>query len=211
MAPEELILNRAVVVTSALLYWGGVLLQARRVRRHIGKSPNLKPRGAKERLLWAGWMVVILGWMTQAFVIGRVEGSWLQLMSGLATPTGTALGIGFAVLGYAGTWWCYAAMGDRWRIGIDRKEKVALVESGPYRFVRHPIYLFQMVMLAGAFLLLPAALSLALVGLHWILVLIKAADEEAHFLTTQRDDYRQYLSRTGKLFPKLLRSTPRLQ
>ena len=205
MATEDLMLNRALVAASALVYWGGVLVQARRVRRHIGKPPNLKPRGAKERWLWTGWTFVIVGWMAQAFVIGRFGVSWLQIISSLTNPTGTASGIGLAVLGYTGTLWCYAAMGDRWRIGIDRKEKAALVSSGPYRYVRHPIYLFQMVMLAGSFLLLPAVLSLALVFVHLICVLIKAADEEAHLLATLGDEYRQYLSRTGRLLPRMFR------
>ena len=63
MPAETLFLNRAVVFASVLVYWGGVLVQARRVRRRIGKSPNLNPRGTKERLLWAGWMFVIIGWV----------------------------------------------------------------------------------------------------------------------------------------------------
>ena len=52
--------------------------------------------------------------------------------------------------GYLGTLWCYATMGDAWRMGINRAEKNELVNRGPYPFVRHPIYLFQIVMLAGS-------------------------------------------------------------
>ena len=110
-----------------------------------------------------------------------------------------------AAAGYAGTLWCYAAMGDLWRIGIDPTKKVALVSSGPYRFVRHPIYSFQMVMLIGAFWLLPAGFSLALVFVQLICVRIKAADEEAYLLTTLGEEYHQYLDRTGRLFPRVLR------
>lgn len=209
MATEALILNRVVVAASALVYWGGVLVQARRVRRHIGKSPNLKPQGTKERWLWTGWMLVIAGWLGQAFVIGRLDVSGLRLISSLTNRTGAGLGLGLVVLGYAGTWWCYAAMGDRWRIGIDRQAPAALVSSGPYRYVRHPIYLLQMVMLTGAFWLLPAGLSLALIFVHLICVLIKAADEEAYLLTTLGEEYRQYLSRTGRLFPQWPRNPSR--
>lgn len=204
MPAENLFLNRAVVFVSVLVYWGGVLVQARRVRRRIGKSPNLNPRGTKERLLWAGWMLVIVGWLAQAFLIGRLDVSGFRILSSLSNPIGLAIGLTVVALGYAGTLWCYAAMGDMWRIGIDRKNKAALVSSGPYRFVRHPIYLFQMVMLIGAFWLLPAGFSLALVFAHLICVLIKAADEEAFLLTTLGEEYRQYLARTGRLFPRVL-------
>jgi protein-S-isoprenylcysteine O-methyltransferase Ste14 len=204
MPADNLFLNRAVVFGSVLLYWGGVLVQARRVRRRIGKSPNLKPRGTKERLLWAGWMLVIVGWLAEAFLIGRLDVSGLRIVTGMSNTVGLVIGLSVVTLGYAGTLWCYAAMGDLWRIGIDHTKKVALVSSGPYRYIRHPIYSFQMVMLIGAFWLLPAGFSLALVFAHLICLRIKAADEEAYLLATLGDEYRQYLSRTGRLFPRVL-------
>jgi protein-S-isoprenylcysteine O-methyltransferase Ste14 len=70
--------------------------------------------------------------------------------------------------------------------------------------VRHPIYLFQIVMLAGAALLLPTVLSLLALILHVVCVWIKAADEEAYLLTVHGDIYREYLSRTGRLIPRLV-------
>ncbi len=204
MPAETLFLNRAVVFASVLVYWGGVLVQARRVRRRIGKSPNLNPRGTKERLLWAGWMFVIIGWLAQAFLIGRLDVAGFRLVASLSNAIAQVIGLTVVALGYAGTLWCYAAMGDLWRIGIDHSKKVALVSSGPYRFVRHPIYSFQTVMLIGAFWLLPAGFSLALVLAHLICVRIKAADEEAYLLTTLGDEYRHYLASTGRLVPRVL-------
>lgn len=204
MPAETLFLNRAVVFASVLVYWGGVLVQARRVRRRIGKSPNLNPRGTKERLLWAGWMFVIIGWLAQAFLIGRLDVAGFRLVASLSNAIAQVIGLTVVALGYAGTLWCYAAMGDLWRIGIDHTKKVALVSSGPYRFVRHPIYSFQTVMLIGAFWLLPAGFSLALVLAHLICVRIKAADEEAYLLTTLGDEYRHYLASTGRLVPRVL-------
>lgn len=204
MPAETLFLNRAVVFASVLVYWGGVLVQARRVRRRIGKSPNLNPRGTKERLLWAGWMFVIIGWLAQAFLIGRLDVAGFRLVASLSNAIAQVIGLTVVALGYAGTLWCYAAMGDLWRIGIDHSKKVALVSSGPYRFVRHPIYSFQTVMLIGAFWLLPAGFSLALVLAHLICVRIKAADEEAYLLTTLGDEYRHYLASTGRLIPRVL-------
>ena len=204
MPADNLFLNRAVVFVSVLIYWGGVLVQARRVRRRIGKSPNLKPRGTKERLLWAGWMLVIVGWLGQAFLIGHLDVVGFRILASLSNAIGLVIGLSVVALGYAGTLWCYAAMGDLWRIGIDHTKKVALVSSGPYRYVCHPIYSFQTVMLIGAFWLLPAGFSLALIFAHLICVRVKAADEEAYLLTTLGDEYRQYLARTGRLFPRIL-------
>jgi protein-S-isoprenylcysteine O-methyltransferase Ste14 len=164
---DEIFWRRAVVLASAVVYWAGVLVKARRVRWQIGKSPNLRPRGAKERLLWAGWFLVIAVWMVQPVLIGtRVTPVWLQLVSPLLHTSGLVLGVIMTCVGYAGTLWCYAAMGATWRIGINRREKNALVTRGPYSFVRHPIYSFQIVMLSGAMLLQPTVLSAAILGIH---------------------------------------------
>ena len=110
------------------------------------------------------------------------------------------------VAGYAGTLACYAAMGDTWRMGINRKEKNALVTPGPFRFVRHPIYLFQVVILAAVLFLLPTLLSFIILVIHLLCVLMKATDEESYLLNIHGEEYRKFLSRTGRLFPKLTKS-----
>jgi len=202
MATEGQILNRAVAFSSGLIYWAGVWFQARRIRRRIGRSPNLRPRGARERLLWVGWFFVVMIWILQPLVGGTVN-AWpgLRLNPALLQPAMSATGILIILAGYAGTLWCYAAMGDKWRIGIDRNEKNSLIRSGPYRSVRHPIYLFQMVMLAGVALLVPSVLSLFALLLHLLCVWVKARDEEAYLLGVHGAEYRDYLSQTGRLFP----------
>jgi len=198
--------RRAATFLSALIYWAGVYVQARRVRKEIGRSPNLKPRGPKEKLLWAGWFFVILIWLGQPFVIDRpgftaLVQTYKPALTNLTLIAGLLL-IGF---GYGCTLWCYAAMGNTWRIGINRKEKNLLVTRGPYRRVRHPIYLFQVMMLAGVVLLLPTVMSALILLVHLVCVLIKAHDEEAYLRTVHGQEYAEYLSRTGKLLPKLVK------
>jgi protein-S-isoprenylcysteine O-methyltransferase Ste14 len=210
MLTDDLFLRRAIVSASGLVYWIGVLIQARRVRRRIGRSPNLKPRGSKERLLWLGWFIVILTWIFQPILLkspsADKSGLWTLpagLWSALLSPITLVGGLVLVLGGYACTLWCYRAMGVSWRIGVNKSEKNALVTVGPYRSIRHPIYGFQIVMLAGALLLIPTVLSLAILVFHFICVLVKAADEEAYLLTVHGESYKEYMSRTGRLFPKL--------
>jgi protein-S-isoprenylcysteine O-methyltransferase Ste14 len=202
---HELFFRQVVVSASGIIYWAGVLIQARRVRRHIGRSPNLKPMGLKERLLWLGWFIVILAWVIQPVLLSTSP-AWpgLRLCNSLLTRVTFVCGLALVLAGYAGTLWCYRAMGDSWRIGVNRKEKNALVVLGPYRRVRHPIYFFQIVMLLGAALLLPTVVSLGILMFHLVCVLIKATDEEAYLLSAHGQPYREYLARTGRLLPKLL-------
>ncbi len=207
MTVEEFQWRRIVVGTSGLLYWGGVWIQARRIRKQIGRAPNLKPRGRREKALWLGWFVVIAVWVGQPFWIGSdVVQAVPSVFASLLHPAGLIPGLVLVGAGYAGTLWCYAAMGDTWRIGINRKERNTLVSHGPYRLVRHPIYLFQIAMLTGAALLLPTPASCFILALHGFCAFIKAADEENYLATVHGDAYRHYVSVTGGLFPRFFRN-----
>jgi protein-S-isoprenylcysteine O-methyltransferase Ste14 len=202
MTTEDLPLRRLAVCASGLVYWGGVMLQARRIRKQIGRSPNLKPRTSRERALWFGWFLVILVWIGQPLILNVMAAQpALALWPVLLHPVSLALGLTLVVLGYAGTLWTYAAMGNTWRIGVNPNEKTALVCHGPYRWVRHPIYGFQIVMLAGVVLLLPTPVSLATLTVHYLCARLKAADEENYLQRVHGGDYREYMARTGRLFP----------
>lgn len=204
MNGDELLCRRIVVGGAALIYWGGVFVQARRIRKRIGRSPNLKPRGAKECLLWAGWMLVVGAWIGQPLFVGRnLHLPGFQINESLLLPASLATGLALTIGGYAATLWCYRIMGNAWRIGINRQEKNQLVTRGPYQWIRHPIYAFQAVMLAGGILLLPTLCSFAILLIHLACVLAKARDEETYLLGVHGNAYRDYLARTGRLFPKL--------
>ena len=203
MPVDTLWLRKGLVIGSVLMYWAGVFIQVHRVRKHIGRSPNVRPRGWKERVLWLGWLLVVAGWFTQPFVIGKVNHPLFSLISFLINPIGFLLGLLLMLGGYAGTRWCYAALGDAWRMGVSRREKAALITHGPYRYVRHPIYLFQIMMLVGAILLLPTPLSFILLFVHLLCVFAKAADEEIYLLHVHGVEYQAYLSSTGRLLPRM--------
>lgn len=209
MTTDTLSLNRAVVFGSAVVYWGGVLIQARRVRRRIGRSANTRPRGIKEQLLWAGWFFVVAAWLALPFLsLGGKALPGTVIITSLVHPACRALGIIMMVAGYAGTLWCYAAMGNAWRMGINRAEKTELVMAGPYRLVRHPIYLFQAIMVAAIALLLPSLLAMTVLVVHLLCVATKAADEEAYLRTLMGQTYETYCARTGRWFPPLRRKDP---
>ena len=206
MTSEELLIRRTVVAASGIIYWAGVLINAWRVRRHIGRSPNLKPTGPKERLLWFGWLLVSAAWIAQPFLIGSPgTDRWLGIIPGFGGSFLLYPGLALIAAGYGATLRCYAAMGDSWRIGINQREKNALITAGPYRRVRHPIYLFQSMMLVGVAFLLPTAISLLTLGAHLCCVFVKAADEEEYLLAIHGSRYDKYRSETGRLLPRFRR------
>lgn len=178
-----------------------MVINARRVRRRIQRSPNLRPRGTKERLLYLAWLAVIAVWVAQPVVMALwLRWAWVRPLD---VGGWAALGAGavLVLLGQAGTIWCYRAMGSQWRIGVRPKERTELVQAGPYAWVRHPIYSFQMLMLLGVVVLLPTLLSLAALLLHIIACHIKALDEEAYLLGLHQQAYALYRRRTGRFAP----------
>ena len=207
MTIDALEARRAIVFASAVLYWTSVYVQIARVRRRAGRLPNVKPRGLKERLLWLGWIAVIVTWIAQPLALNRLDASppinIIQPLYGLAW---FIAGVALIICGHAGTYWCYAAMGDSWRIGVKKREKTVLVTSGPYAFVRHPIYAFQTMLLFGAALLLPTPLSFAAIAVQLTCAYVKAFDEEAYLLETHADLYSGYLARTGRFLPRLFKA-----
>ncbi len=203
MNPEELGSRVALSTGSGIVYWMGVYINALRVRRCTGRSPNLKPSGTRERVLWGSWFFVILNWIFLPLILKgplHYETSWTSLM---IEPPPLHAGLLLLLAGYGGTLWCYSALGYAWRIGVNSDEDVSLVTRGPYRFVRHPIYLFQTVMLLGVFLLLPVYGFLVVILVQFISAHVKAKDEESFLLGKTGDDYRAYMERTGRFLPRI--------
>jgi len=51
-------------------------------------------------------------------------------------------------------------MGTSWRVGVRETERTSLVTSGPFCFVRNPIFAFMLIACLGIAMLLPNVLTL---------------------------------------------------
>jgi len=203
MADNLFLLRKVLVAASAFLYWGTVILNMYHVRHSIGRFPNIKPKELREKILWLGWFFVIAGWIGQPFIIDAQEESGLfYLFSFFLQPVVIIGAVIMLIGGYLGTIWCYDVLGDSWRIGIDKRERITLVKHGPYRIVRHPIYLFQVIIVAGTLFLLPTPFSLVLLSVLIICVFLKTGAEEKYLANIYGDEYRDYSLQTGRFFPK---------
>jgi protein-S-isoprenylcysteine O-methyltransferase Ste14 len=108
--------------------------------------------------------------------------------------------------GIALCWWARVHLGRVWSQSVTRKEGHRIVDSGPYRFVRHPIYTGFIVIYGGLAVL--CASAVALVGFVVIAVglRIKARLEE-QFLSAELGAaaYGGYKARTPMLAPRMPR------
>jgi len=78
-----------------------------------------------------------------------------------------------------------------------------LLQKGPYRFIRHPIYLAFMLVATGFILL---ALNLVMLPLAYMFTATRyPKQEEPELIKLYGDAYREYQQRTGRFLPKFRR------
>jgi protein-S-isoprenylcysteine O-methyltransferase Ste14 len=107
-----------------------------------------------------------------------------------------ACGIGLAV-------WARLHLGRNWGMPMSQRLEPELVTSGPYRFVRHPIYTGLLTAMLGT------ALVNNLLGLIVVAVLVPyfyycGTVEERNLAATFPEAYPEYKTRTKMLIPFLL-------
>jgi protein-S-isoprenylcysteine O-methyltransferase Ste14 len=115
--------------------------------------------------------------------------------------------VGWILAGVCGagllfTWWARIELGSLWSGSVSRKDDHTVIESGPYRLVRHPIYTG---LIAAAFalgVLVSQAANLAGAALMALGFWLKARLEE-RFLSQELGEaaYADYRRRTPMLVP----------
>jgi protein-S-isoprenylcysteine O-methyltransferase Ste14 len=110
--------------------------------------------------------------------------------------------VALVVLGCLFAWWARLHLGSMWSISITRKVDHHIVDTGPYRLVRHPIYtglIFALLVTAAA---LGTPASFAGVALMIAGIIMKARLEEK-FLREEfeREAYNAYARRVPMLVP----------
>ena len=97
---------------------------------------------------------------------------------------------------------CWAKMGNAWRMGIDPNDKTQLVCTGPYAYIRHPIYALSSLLMLMTMLILPSPAMLMIGVVHLLLLQWEARREEEHLLASHGEEYRVYRARTGRFLPR---------
>lgn len=113
------------------------------------------------------------------------------------------LGIGMLTCSVVWLSWMFISLGRNLTDTVVTRKDAVFVESGPYRFVRNPMYtglLFAGFSLGAA---LANWLIAAFLSLVFALLALRTAREESYLIARFGDQYREYMKRVGRFFPKI--------
>jgi protein-S-isoprenylcysteine O-methyltransferase Ste14 len=114
-----------------------------------------------------------------------------------------AIGAVLFACGLALAIWARLNLGSNWGMPMTQRAEPDLVTSGPYRFVRHPIYSGLLLALLGT-ALVNSLLGLIVVALLVAYFYYSGTVEERNLTATFPVAYPEYKSRTKMLIPFLL-------
>lgn len=110
--------------------------------------------------------------------------------------------VALVALGIAIAWWARLYLGRLWSSSITRKADHHVVDTGPYRIVRHPIYFGLLLSLLATAAAKGTVLGLAGFALLLIGIVIKARQEERWLIQELGADlYADYRRRVPMLLP----------
>lgn len=160
----------------------------------MSRIPSLGPRGE-------GWVALQLGAIVLVVLSGRlgervvIGDDSLQATVALIGNLLVSLGLLILILGVA-----VLRGGGAFTVFPRPIEAGQLVESGPYRLVRHPVYSGLILASFGSILVRPSVLALVAAVLLFVVLDLKRRREE-EWLVERYAGYAAYRTRTKALIP----------
>jgi protein-S-isoprenylcysteine O-methyltransferase Ste14 len=135
---------------------------------------------------------------SKSFAFGRLA---IRMFS--PTPALDWTGVALTFVGSILAIWARLILGQNWSAEVSLKAGHELVRSGPYAYIRHPIYAGLLLAVIGTATILGEWRGLAAIALFAIAHGLKARKEERFLSAEFGEEYRQYRERTGSLLPRL--------
>jgi protein-S-isoprenylcysteine O-methyltransferase Ste14 len=143
------------------------------------------------RLFMLAGVLMFAGSLAEFFLRGQSWG-WPELIAGWIC------GVGSFVLRRR----AIAALGKFWSLHVEIRENHEFVQSGPFRWMRHPTYFSMILELLSVGLLLNAHYALLIMPIFFIPALaLRLRLEEAALVEKFGDAYRAYQKSTPVIIP----------
>lgn len=187
----------------ALTVFVAALSISARLRARARRDTGTIQRSQESRALIVGRLAVALPLFGSVLAYLLSPGSMAWASIALPSPF-RWLGVVLGLVVVPAVYWVLSTIGSNVSETVLTKEDHQLVTSGPYRWVRHPLYVVGIgvfvsigLMAANAFIL--GWTVVALISVRYVVV----PREESALVAKFGDEYRLYQARTGALLPKL--------
>jgi protein-S-isoprenylcysteine O-methyltransferase Ste14 len=152
-----------------------------------------------------GTMAVVGPLLLLSFVAFVVNPRWLDWSAVPVPAWMRIIGLPLGLAALAGFKWMFTHLGANVTSTSMPRAGATLVTSGPYRWVRHPMYAI-VALLSLATALLTASWFIAVCGLSaFVMLAARSRLEERRLVETFGDAYRRYQRTTPRLLPRVRR------
>ncbi len=186
---------------SLLVLFIAAFIMSKHFRGRADKQHGKMPRrgdGAAFLVPQAIITLATLGWLL-TFLIAPQWIAWSQVELPQWMRFAGA-GIGIVAIGLF--IWMFKHLGANVTATAQTRPDAQLVTTGPYRWIRHPMYAFGVIWFL-AIVVLTASWFIAITGTAgFCFLLIRCRREEANLIEKFGDEYRAYMHRTGRFLPR---------
>jgi protein-S-isoprenylcysteine O-methyltransferase Ste14 len=183
--------RETILLTIDLLIW--IIFVAYWLISAIGVKRNVKGTGWGRSFTIRIIAVIIIIFILQVTPVGQLLGDRFSYAVQVIGVILCAAGVAFAI-------WARYHLGRDWSGTPSMKEGHELVTSGPYKFVRHPIYTGVILALFGSGLV-NGIIWLAVFVIFTIVFLRRISIEERYMMQLFPDKYPEYKKHTKALIP----------
>lgn len=118
------------------------------------------------------------------------------------SPALGVIGLALTVAGLAFAMWARRHLGKNWSAVVTIRTDHELIRTGPYRFIRHPIYTGILLAMIGTALLVGEVRALLAVAIMALSFFFKARKEEVWLAREFGDKFEAHTKHTGMFLPK---------
>ncbi len=177
-----------------LVYFGVRLFYQRRIK---GGLEYTRVNEQQEKLLFRLFALAFL-LLPLYFLTPWIDFASLPLPGWLRWGGGVITLLGILLFG-----WAHQALGQNWTAVLALAKEHELVQAGPYRYARHPMYsAFFVIGIGFAFLSANGLIALVYLGPLLVMYVARVSPEEKMMIERFGEPYRQYMQRTGRLWPR---------
>jgi len=189
-------------ISAALIFFTGMGISSyfrRKADRETGETISRKVDGTPMMtviklgglILWLSPFLYLLNpaWMDWS-KIGLPE--WMRW-----------LGVGIGALCTFGIYWLFSSIGSGISPTSATRQEHKLSTSGPYRWVRHPLYTIGSSFYISFGLMADNWFIMMMGVISFVLMVIRTPNEEANLIEKFGNEYREYMKRTGRFLPKV--------